>query len=299
MSDMAGKMLQTNAHAGLFGHLFLSTGAMKAGTTWLYSVLAQHPELHFTLEKEIHYFYHAYVNNRQLSDARRLTIAQDRYLPRYNPERTNPDRIRVNLHWVANYLSRPVDDLWYRNLFTRPRGELYNCDFSNLYAHLPPEAWQHIQGNCTRLKVIYTMRHPVKRLWSHVKFHLQVTDKLHLLDTWSPGKMQDFMRKPFIWENAEYGIILRRMRAALPEDGFRPFFYEDMRRDPRAFLAEIEDFLELPHHDYSEEIIERKVNESASIPMPDFFPELVSEDVARITAEVEAEGILVPESWSS
>ncbi|QPM91196.1 sulfotransferase family protein [Pseudooceanicola algae] len=290
-------MIETNRHPGLFGHLFLSAGAMKAGTTWLYSVLAQHPQLHFSLEKEIHYFYHVYVNDRQLCDARRLANAQDRYLQRYDPEKTNPDRIRHNLHWVANYLSRPVDDLWYRNLFTRPRGELYNCDFSNLYAHLPSEAWEHILGNCTQLRVIYTMRHPVKRLWSHVKFHLQVTDKLDLLERWSPDDLKAFMRKPFMWENAEYGLILRRMKQALPEGALMPLFYEDMRSDPRATLARIEDFLGLDHHAYPEELISRKVNQSAVIPMPEYFPDLVAGDIERIITEVEAEGITVPESW--
>lgn len=38
----------------LFGNLFLSIGAMKAGTTWLYAVLERHPALHFTPEKELH-----------------------------------------------------------------------------------------------------------------------------------------------------------------------------------------------------------------------------------------------------
>lgn len=56
----------------LFSHLFLSIGAMKAGTTWLYAVLARHPALHFAMEKEIHYFYHRYVDQSQLNETRRL-----------------------------------------------------------------------------------------------------------------------------------------------------------------------------------------------------------------------------------
>ena len=100
-----------------FDKLFLSIGAMKAGTTWLYAVLDRHPELHFAMEKEIHYFYHRYVNPNQLSEAYRLREAKNRYLFRFDPEKANIDAIRANLHWVAQYLSRPVDDYWYRNLF--------------------------------------------------------------------------------------------------------------------------------------------------------------------------------------
>ena len=94
----------------IFGKLFLSIGAMKAGTTWLYAVLERHPALHFTLEKEIHYFYHKYINDRHLSEPRRLASARDRYLFRFDPQNANIDRIRGNLHWVANYLNRPVEE---------------------------------------------------------------------------------------------------------------------------------------------------------------------------------------------
>ncbi len=282
---------------GVFGHLFLSVGAMKAGTTWLFTVLERHPELNFTPEKEIHYFYHRYVQEHHLSDVRRLTLARDRYLTKFDPQRANPDRVRVNLHWVANYLSRPVDDLWYRNLFTRPRGELYGCDFSNLHALLPAEAWTHIHNSCTQLKVLYTMRDPVKRLWSHVKFHLQVTNQLGRLDTWSPGQFHDFMKQRFIWENAEYGETLRRIGRTLPQECFMPFFYEDMRSDPRGSLARIEDFLGVRRFDYPEALVSRSVNESASIPMPDFFPELIAGDVARIKTEIRDYGLEPPQSW--
>ena len=37
--------------------LFLSIGAMKAGTTWLYSLLESHPQIQFTPEKEIHFLF--------------------------------------------------------------------------------------------------------------------------------------------------------------------------------------------------------------------------------------------------
>jgi hypothetical protein len=290
-------MTKIGIQPGLFGHLFLSVGAMKAGTTWLYSVLEKHPELHFTPEKELHYFYHRYVDDRQLSDRRRLTLAKDRYLDPFDPARANPDRVRLNLHWVANYLQRPVDDLWYRNLFTRLRGETYNCDFSNLYTHLPQEAWPRIHADCTKLRVIYTMRHPVKRLWSHVKFHLQITGKIDALSDWSPRQIHDFAKLPFIWDNAEYGAALRRMKAGLPQECLLPVFYEDMRSDPRGVLARIEDFLEIPHHTYDEVLLSQKVNASASIEMPAHFGEMFKDDFARIMDEVRAEGLQPPDSW--
>jgi hypothetical protein len=48
--------------APLFRGLFIGAGAMKAGTTWLYTMLAPHPQLLFTPEKETHYFYSKFVD---------------------------------------------------------------------------------------------------------------------------------------------------------------------------------------------------------------------------------------------
>lgn len=270
---------------------------MKAGTTWLYAVLERHPALHFTPEKELHYFYHRYVDDHYLSEKRRLESAKNRYLFRFDPEAANIDRIRGNLHWVANYLDRPVDDFWYRNLFQMRDTQTWACDFSNLHAFVPAEVWPRIAGDCDRLRVLYTMRHPLKRLWSHVKFHLQVTGGLHHLDEWGPTDFGLFTRLPHIWDNAEYGAVLRRMKAGLKEEERKVIFYEDLHADHRGTLRSIEEFLGLPAFNYPQPLLDRRFTESVSRPMPDFFPALFAPDIDRITAEIEAEGFAIPEKW--
>lgn len=281
----------------IFGKLFLSIGAMKAGTTWLYAMLGRHPSLHFTPEKELHYFYHRYINDDQLSEKRRLQAARDRYLFRFNPEQANIERIRLNLHWVAQYLSRPVDDFWYANLFQRHNRQEWNCDFSNLHAQLPAEVWPQIASNCDSLRVLYTMRDPIKRLWSHTKFHLQVTGGLHHLDEWGPDEFEMFARMPHIWVNAEYGAVLRNMKAGLAEDQRMVLFYENLHADQRGTLKMVEDFLGVPNHTYPQAELDKRLTESTKREMPAFFPELFAEDVARIRSEIEAEGFTIPQQW--
>lgn len=53
-------------------NLFLSVGAMKVGTTWLYGQLKDHPDIHFTPEKEIHYFANKVGIESQLSHVNRI-----------------------------------------------------------------------------------------------------------------------------------------------------------------------------------------------------------------------------------
>lgn len=283
----------------LFGSLFLSIGAMKAGTTWLYAVLARHPELHFAMEKEIHYFYHRYVNNEQLSDARRMKEARNRYILRFDPEKSNIDAVQTNLRWVSAYLDRPVDDFWYRNLFQLRKHETYACDFSNLNALLPGEVWPRISDRCNTLRVLYTMRDPVKRLWSHTKFHLQVSNQLDKLETWEAEDFLNFVKIPHIWENAEYGQVLRKLREGLAPEQCKVLFYEDLHADQRGTLRDIEQFLGVAPFDYPDSIMKQRFTESVKHPMPDFFPGLIADDVARIRSEIEAEGYALPEAWGT
>jgi hypothetical protein len=270
---------------------------MKAGTTWLYAVLARHPELHFAMEKEIHYFHHRYVNPTQLSEAYRLGEAKNRYLQRFDPERANIDAVRENLHWISNYLSRPVDDHWYRNLFPLRDHQKYACDFSNLNALLPADAWPQINEKARGLRVLYTMRDPLARLWSHTKFHLQVSGQAERLNDWGRREFNDFVRSPFIWQNAEYGRVLRNLRSGLPRETCKVIFYENLHEDQRGGLREIESFLGIAPCAYPQAMLDRKITEGVKKPMPAFFAELFEEDIVRICAEVRAEGFTLPDAW--
>lgn len=280
----------------LMDRLFIGAGAMKAGTTWLYQVLNRHPDIFFSLEKEIHYFYAVHVNPSVLSEEVRLRNVRDKYL-RIDPATSRAVAVRRRLHWASNYLDGPVDDIWYRNLFVFRQSQKYAADFSNLYALLPARAWTKIASQVGELRVLYTMRHPVKRLWSHVKFHMAVTGQAEALDDWGPRQFKSFLKKPFIWENAEYGEALRNMRAGLPDGALKPVFHEDIHADERAFLADLGDFLGLAHYDFPADVLARRVNATKAREMPEFFADLVADDIARIIGEVRDEGLTPPDSW--
>lgn len=280
-----------------FGDLFLGVGAMKAGTTWIYAVLSTHPELHFALEKEIHFFYHRYVDDRVLSDHYRLREARNRYLFRFDPKTANIDRVRLNLRWINSYLGGPVDDHWYRNLFNQRRQQHFACDFSNLNAHIPTEAWPRIAASCSKLRVLFVMRDPVKRLWSHMRFNLQNTGQIDLLEKWSPQNYSAYARRPDIWENGEYGQILQRVCGGLPPENRLILFYEDLHADQRGTLRKIEHFLGISPGNYPDDLLNKRPTESIKRPMPDFFPSLFAKDVARIKSEVRALGFTPPASW--
>ena len=56
--------------------LYLNAGQMKAGTTYLYSILKGHPDIYFSPEKEIHYLSQMYGPFRILGDGVRMRKAK-------------------------------------------------------------------------------------------------------------------------------------------------------------------------------------------------------------------------------
>lgn len=264
----------------------------------MYAMMSRHPEIHVTPEKEIHYFFCRYTGAQVLNDESRLRNVRDKYLRNIDPEKSNVDRVKLKLRWIANYLDRPVDDLWYSNLFHLNGNETYACDFSNLTCHIPPDAWPRIKSECRKLRVLYTMRDPIERLWSHTKFHLQVTGELDKLDSWKKDQFEEFVRKKFIWENAEYGKVIRNLKLGLGPDDWKTVFYEDIHSDQAKMLREIEEFLGVEAFEYPPELLNRRFTESVTRPMPDYFPKIFAEDVERIKGEVAAEGVQVPDSWT-
>jgi hypothetical protein len=72
---------------------FIGLGAQRSGTTWLYSLIAAHPDVHADAVKELHFF-HRYWN-RPFDAADATTYA--RYFPR-------PDGLLAG-EWSPGYLS--------------------------------------------------------------------------------------------------------------------------------------------------------------------------------------------------
>ena len=69
---------------------------MKAGTTWLYSLLERHPQIHFTPEKEIHFLAHHYLDKKHLLEEHRQHRAKKRL---GNIDNLRPERQEIIRSW--------------------------------------------------------------------------------------------------------------------------------------------------------------------------------------------------------
>ncbi len=249
--------------------LFLNAGAMKAGTTWLYSILKNHPELYFTFEKEIHFWSDYTLGSNALSYQNRMNKAKQ-VISSLNVGENIRGFKRV-VDWYGTYLEKDLSLKWYTDLFKNNRGGKYNCDFSNLTCHMNEKGWDLVRHVAKTVKVIYIIRDPLARLWSHVKFHHQFIGKEIEFASWSEERFSEFIQKPFIWENCQYADKIAMMRKCLPADSFKLFYFEDLVSNPVVYLRKLEDFLDIGNMDYGSMELDKPINVSKKIPMPDAY----------------------------
>jgi len=281
----------------LIERLFLGCGAMKAGTTWLFAMLDHHPDIYFSEEKEIHYFAHVHGVEHPLSLQNRI-VRFKKFAAALDPDRYNSRWVRHRLDWFSRWLSEPLDDEWYAALFKKKKDQKYVADFSNLHALLDDEGWQHVRRVADEVKVLYIMRDPLQRLWSHVKFHAQYTGKADQLPNYTPAQFEVAARAPYMWRNSEYGHIVARLKRHFGEDELKLCFFEDIHADPLGWLRELESFLGVRPSVYSEDRLKARINTSLDIDMPECFPKLFAKDFGRIRQELHSQGLQPPSNWA-
>lgn len=276
--------------------LFLSVGAMKAGTTWLRQQLASHPDMAMTPEKEIHYFAAPDGRTAPMRLEDRLARFQ-RVVGNIRPEAVN-DRVRQNLGWyIQRYLADKIGPAWYAELFGSEAGGRYCADFSNLYCLLDSERWAHVRAVSGHIRAVYTLRHPLERLWSHVRFHFQFAGKEERFEDWTRSGFAAFFAQPSVAPHGAYATNLTRLRQHLAEDELKLMFFEDQRADPLGFLREVEGLLDIRAHAYKTDSLSKPVNPSAQADMPRALRDFGLSFHRAEVAALDTLGVALPENW--
>ena len=152
----------------------ICVGATKAGTSWLYDHLAGHPECYLRSVKELHYFdlpesgLGRMQARSNLSEIARLTAR----LGQVGPEQAAQLRRRIAdmVAWNA-VLDTGLDDpaAWCGYLNDGRGVQRLVADVTPSYALLPVAGLRRMAGAAADVRILYLMRDPVARLWSHVR----------------------------------------------------------------------------------------------------------------------------------
>lgn len=258
----------------MIDNLFLSVGAMKAGTTWLYEQLKNHPEIHFTPEKEIHYFANKVGIENQLNHRNRILKLKDVMQKNANGNAKFISQNLDEISWYADYArDADISNEWYENLFKQNPSKKFCADFSNLYCQMGPEGWDNVRKVAKNVKVIYTLRDPLERLWSHYKFHMKWVNRED--DALDAGfeNFKELLDKHFFWVNAEYEKNYDLLQQSLDDDELMILYFEDFRERPVEMLNEVQRFLGIKLIAPDESKLNKKVNKTKAFNLPSQWKE--------------------------
>lgn len=281
----------------MLDRIFLSVGAMKAGTTWLYDKLRNHPDIYFTPEKELHYFANKVGIEEQTSHQARLLKLKN-VLDRL--AKANLVTIRDNiseLTWYTNYARVPkVDNEWYESLFDSSDPRKVYSDFSNLYCQMGVDGWSNVRKVAKNIRVIYTLRDPVKRLWSHYKFHMKWTGRENETIDAGFDNFKHILSQSWFFVNAQYARNYSLLRDNLRTDELGVYYFEDFRSCPKEMLNNIVDFLGIDKIEMQDDDINKVVNSTLDLSIPPEWEFFLRSKLEAEISQMKALGLWHP-NW--
>ena len=224
---------------------FIGIGGHRCGSTWLGKHLKAHPNIYMPPTKELHFF------SRKWS------------LKWYSP-----------VLMQSTFLSTKA----YGRYFNAPeaRGKIKG-EITPAYSILPAPAIEKIKKIVPDAKIIYAIRNPVDRVWSHITrgFEKYANTSVELA---SEQMLIDYINAPGVSARTNYVMTLRNWIPVFGREAIFIYQYETIHDDPQGLLNQIFAFLDLPEFEIDPEKLKVRVNK---FPVDRKIPQAVSQYITE------------------
>ena len=219
-------------------------GAPKAGTTWLAENLDCHPQV---------------------------------YLAR-RPGTSDPTELR----YFNQSFRRPLT--YYSELFSRGGRDQIKGDKTPGYCTLSPFRIRFIRSIMPDIRLVFFMRHPVERAWSHAVMNLVKIDRYKLEEV-PPSRFYKFFSSNR--EQGLYSRILERWLDVFPREQLYTGFYDEIATKPLDVLQDVCDHIGADKNvDWEQFPYRSVVNQGERLAMPqeyrEFLEEAYREEIVRL-----------------
>ncbi len=270
------------------GPTFVCIGPPKTGTTWLYTVLAHHPDVWLPPVKELNFLW----DQAPDTVGRLLFSTTGRYqhmrrdMGRFiaNALRGHRDSAKL-LHWYWRYLFQPRTATWYAALF-EPAGLLMTGDISPHYYFTDESNIAAFARHFPDTRIIVLLRNPLEREWSYLKMmrNLEKHGQAVPADYATPEAHAIYHRilRNKVLQLVDYDVVIQRW-----QQHFANVFvgyYDDLAADSASFVGQICDFLGLDVAKIDWDVVWRRSNVGEPLPMPAELEQLL---IARHRPQIE------------
>ena len=214
---------------------FICIGAQKAATSWLYQALRHQREVYVPPIKELHYFSELYLDGvrrfgpghrgKQAAGVRKYLASLSTLTPRQTGMLACLDGIETE----------PLNDDWYKTIFSFAGETQTAGDICPAYMILPDEAIAHVLSLNPAIKILLIVRDPVSRIWSQIRMHKRSRS--------FSGNLQEFRDgttslKPYK-RRTDYAQYIPRWRAAVPTESFMMMTHDEVKASGHSALEKI------------------------------------------------------------
>lgn len=242
---------------------FLCIGAQKAGTTWLWANLNQHPGIWMPPVKELHYFDKA-IKHRSPFSPKYYDSRWRRYFKNRMKQRLTGGLGLRDLGWDLRFYFGHRSDAWYTSLFEPGRGSCTG-EITPGYSKLKAKQVAHIHSLCPDARILFLMRDPIDRAWSGARMSSDRSG----LDLEDETRWRDYLDAQKR-TRGDYLKTLRTWRACYPEEQLFVGCFEEIAEDPAGLLTRVHRFLGVETGpEFVPKTATRRFNQSSRNPIPE------------------------------
>lgn len=234
---------------------FLGIGAARSGTTWLWHYLRKHPEIWTHRTKEIHFFDRRFKRRLVPIIPREVEAA-----------------VRYGRFFAKGKILRKVTGE------VSPGYGIMSLDQIAFVHRIVPDA-----------RLIFIMRNPVTRAWSHCKKEFKVATGTPLEDA-SYEELVWFVDQPRVVIRGDYVRCLNNWLALYPREQLFTLLTDDVASNPRRVLEDLFSFLGVETAIDWEALgeIDHPEHVSSEIPMPDDLRSYLEDSLSRQYNDLES-----------
>lgn len=255
---------------------FLGIGAHKAGTSWLYQQLTDHPKVYMPPKKEIHFFDRSpdYLSPNTLSEP--SPLLRPFKLETQDLRNMAVDTARMTkclltgdfdkAKWYRKWLFGYYNEGWYASLFESHKDYEAYGEISPAYSMLESHDIAQIKALNPDMKLILMLRDPIDRIWSNLRYgsgkgRIEVN-----LD--SANDIIATLKQPKVALRGDYERTLSAYLEHFDASRLLICFYEAIEQDPVGLMTGIANFLGIAPFTQANIDAKKRVNASKPRPMP-------------------------------
>ncbi len=245
---------------------FIGIGAHKSGTSWIFERLKEIDDFELPPIKEIHYFDRKYKQNKL------------HFTKRFSNFKSYVDCVKIcvlnfnKINWFYNWYFNNYSDKWYVSLF---KSKKIQGEITPAYSILSIEEIKRLKKVANPQKILFIIRNPVDRAWSHYQYLIQrgkKIDKKNLIK-----EIKSFMLSDEQRERSNYIQIINKYRTFFKDEDIYILFYDSILNEPEALIKNILTVFGLKKNNLQNCNFTEVNNSSKKLTIPNEISKLVNE----------------------